>query len=159
MRLAHAGAMPAKDQMRCQCVDYSAFPAPVLVTSACAIGKTPEKGISHLPERGRRLFPRKRRSSQPLSLPVSAGGRLRKVGLSTTAPRGWSNDCESFEPAADACGGIPAPYCGQLRATGFSLFGKAAWYNPRRQADRQRRDPRHRPPRRIDRFRSPLMRT
>jgi rare lipoprotein A len=37
--------------------------------------------------------------------------------------------CESFEPAADACGGIPVPYCGQLRATGFSLFGKAAWYN------------------------------
>ena len=34
-----------------------------------------------------------------------------------------------FEPATNAWGGIPNPSCIPLRATGISLFGKAAWYN------------------------------
>ena len=51
---------------------------------------------------------------------------------------GWAADHRSMwveqrfanvEPAADTCGGNPEPCCSQMRSTGNSLVGKAAWYN------------------------------
>ena len=33
------------------------------------------------------------------------------------------------EPPVDTCGGNPDPCCRQMRSTGVSLAGKAAWYN------------------------------
>lgn len=99
-----------------------------LVTSACAIGKTPEQSISHYPSEPAGFFQGNEEA------PTGKSSSLRWGA----ADAGWSVDhrseraeqrCDRSEPVADACGGIPAPYCGQLRRTGFSLFGKAAWYN------------------------------
>jgi rare lipoprotein A len=99
-----------------------------LVTSACATGKTPEQSISDYPSEPAGFFQGNEEA------PTGKSSSLRWAA----AHEGWSVDhgserveqrCDRSEPAADACGGIPAHYCGLLRRTGFSLFGKAAWYN------------------------------
>ena len=99
-----------------------------LVTSACAIDKTPEESTSNPPDDPAR-FPQANGETPTDKSPVSAGTLLADRGPAAYGSERVEQRCESFEPAADACGGIPVPYCGQLRATGFSLFGKAAWYN------------------------------
>jgi rare lipoprotein A (peptidoglycan hydrolase) len=85
-----------------------------LVTSACAIDKTPEKSTSHYPSEDAGFFQGSEAASTIKSSSLRWGA----------THEGWSVDyssqrveqrCESFEPAADACGGIPFPYCGQLR--------------------------------------------
>ena len=72
-----------------------------LVTSPCAIGKTPEKSASH--HRG------------------EAGGFPDGAGETPIDKSG------SFLQAV--CGGNPDPCCTSFRTTGMRLFGKAAWYN------------------------------
>ena len=51
---------------------------------------------------------------------------------------GWAADHDpvrverrvaTVEPAVDTCGGNPDPCCRQMRSTGVSLVGNAAWYN------------------------------
>ena len=99
-----------------------------LVTSACAIGKTPEKSISHYPSEDAGFFQGSEEAPNIKSSGLRWGATHKGWYVDYSSQR-MEQRCESFEPAADACGGIPVPYCGQLRATGFSLFGKAAWYN------------------------------
>ena len=100
-----------------------------LVISACATGKTPEQSISHDPTEAAGFFQGNEEAgstSKSSSLRWGAAHEGWSVGHSSERVE---QRCDRSEPAADACGGIPAPYCGQLRRTGFSLFGKAAWYN------------------------------
>jgi rare lipoprotein A len=72
-----------------------------LVTSPCAIGKTPEKSASH--HRG------------------EAGGFPDGTGETPIRKSG------SFPQAV--WGGNPDPCCTSFRTIGMRLFGKAAWYN------------------------------
>ena len=72
-----------------------------LVTSPCAIGKTPEKNASH--HRG------------------EAGGFPDGTGETTLSKSGGSPQ--------PVCGGIPDPRSSSFRTTGVRLLGKAAWYN------------------------------
>ncbi len=99
-----------------------------LVTSACAIDKTPEKSTSHYPSEDAGFFQGSEAAPTIKSSSLRWGATYEGWSVDYSSQR-VEQRCESFEPAADACGGIPLPYCGQLRATGFSLFGKAAWYN------------------------------
>ena len=78
-----------------------------LVTSANAIGKTPEASTYH----------------HPSEATVFSQGN-------EEGPTEWAEQwCASYDPPVDVCGGPPAHYCRQLRTAGISLFGKAAWYN------------------------------
>jgi peptidoglycan lytic transglycosylase len=74
-----------------------------LVTSACAIGKTPEESTSHYSDE-------------------TADPRQENAEVATDKSHG-------FEPEADACGGILDGSCGRVRAVGISQLGKAAWYD------------------------------
>jgi rare lipoprotein A len=74
-----------------------------LVTSACAIGKTPQESTSHYPDE-------------------TADLRQENAEVAPDKSRG-------FEPEADAGGGILDGSCGLVRAAGSSQFGKAAWYD------------------------------
>jgi rare lipoprotein A len=74
-----------------------------LVTSACAIGETPEESTSQY---------------QGETGDVIQGNAVVTTGKS-----------RGFEPEAGECGDTIDPCCGLLRAVGSSQFGKAAWYN------------------------------
>jgi rare lipoprotein A len=74
-----------------------------LVTSACAIGKTPQESTSHYPDE-------------------TADLRQENAEVAPDKSRG-------FEPEADAGGGILDGSRGLVRAVGSSQFGKAAWYD------------------------------
>ena len=74
-----------------------------LLTSACAIGKTPQESTSHYPNE-------------------TTDVRQENAGVATDKSRG-------FTPEADACGGILNDSCGLVRAVGRRHFGKAAWYD------------------------------
>jgi rare lipoprotein A len=74
-----------------------------LMTSACAIGKTPQESTSHYPDE-------------------TADLRQENAEVAPDKSRG-------FEPEADACDGILNGSRGLVRAVGGSQFGKAAWYD------------------------------
>ena len=100
-----------------------------LVTSACAIDKTPEESTSNPPDDPAH-FPQANGETPTDKSPVSAGTLL----LADRGPAAHGSErveqrLADFGPAADACGGIPNPCCSPLRTTGTTLFGKAAWYN------------------------------
>jgi rare lipoprotein A len=83
-----------------------------LVTSACAIDQPPEEeGISHYP-------------GETAGLPQGNGETPPTMSFERA-----EQQFASFQPAADARGGIPEPCCSAWRTTGITLFGKAAWYN------------------------------
>jgi rare lipoprotein A (peptidoglycan hydrolase) len=84
-----------------------------LVTSACAIDKTPEESTSHSPD----------------DPSVSPGGLLSGGGSADYGYEQAERRLAGFTPAANACGGIPNACCSPWRTTGITLFGKAAWYN------------------------------
>ena len=99
-----------------------------LVTSACAIDKTPEEGTSHSPGDSTG-FPWANGETPNDQSPVCAGGLL-TVGSSTEhSSEQVERRLSRVEPATNACGGVPNPCWSLLRTTGMSLFGKAAWYN------------------------------
>jgi rare lipoprotein A len=74
-----------------------------LVTSACAIGKTPQESTPHYPDET---------------------ADLRQEKAEVAPDKSWG-----FEREADACGGILDGSCRLVRAVGSGQFGKAAWYN------------------------------
>jgi rare lipoprotein A len=74
-----------------------------LVTSACAIGETPQESTSHYPDET---------------------AELRQENAKVAPDRS-----RIFEPNADACGDILDDSCRLVRAVGRSQFGKAAWYH------------------------------
>jgi hypothetical protein len=98
-----------------------------LVTSACAIDKTTEESTSHPPDDPAR-FPQANGETPTGKYLVSAGTLLPFGGPTDYGFERVERRLAGFEPAADACGGIPNPCCSPLRTTG-TLFGKAAWYN------------------------------
>jgi rare lipoprotein A len=61
--------------------------------------------------------------------PLSAGGLFTSGGSPVYDSERVDRPRAGFEPAADACGGMPDPCYSSLRTTGMRLFGKAAWYN------------------------------
>ena len=95
-----------------------------LMTSACEIGKTAEESLSE---------------HQREAASSSQGNEEAFTSKSPNfrwevAHDGWSGEYSSqqvgrTETTADACGSIPDPCCSSLRATGITLFGKAAWYD------------------------------
>jgi rare lipoprotein A len=99
-----------------------------LVTSACAIDKTPEESTSHPPDDPAR-FPQVNGETPTGKYSVSAGTLLPVGGPADYGSERVERRLAGFEPAADACGVIPNPYWSPLRTTGITLFGKAAWYN------------------------------
>ena len=74
-----------------------------LVTSACAMGQTPEESTSYHP------------------------GETTDVRPGNTEVA--TDKSRSFVPEADACGGILDRSSGLVRAVGSRQFGKAAWYD------------------------------
>jgi peptidoglycan lytic transglycosylase len=74
-----------------------------LLTSACAIGETPQESTSHYPNETTDL-------------------RQENAEVATDKSRG-------FDPEADACGSILGDSCGLVPTVGRRQFGKAAWYD------------------------------
>jgi rare lipoprotein A len=95
-----------------------------LVTSACAIDKTPEEGTSRSPG-GSTGFPRATNDQSP----VCAEALVTDGSSTEHSSEQVERRLSSVEPATNACGGVPNPCWSLLRTTGMSLFGKAAWYN------------------------------
>jgi len=93
-----------------------------LVTSACAISKTPEESTSQDLGDPARFREADGEAPSEKSCSFTHDGGSAGYGSEPVGPR-----FASFEPTA--CGGIPGPCCSPLRTTGMSLFGKAAWYN------------------------------
>ena len=93
-----------------------------LVTSACAISKTPEESTSQDLGDPARFREADGEAPSEKSCSFTHDGGSAGYGSEPVGPR-----FASFEPTA--CGGIPGPCCCPLRTTGMSLFGKAAWYN------------------------------
>jgi rare lipoprotein A len=98
-----------------------------LVTSACTIAKTPEKSTTDYPGESTSVTPGSAEmptdKSQSFTCRAAQEGRLADDGSERAAQRR-----ASIEPVADACGGVPDPCCGPMRAAGSRQFGKAAWY-------------------------------
>jgi rare lipoprotein A (peptidoglycan hydrolase) len=100
-----------------------------LVTSACAIDKTPEEeSISHYPGETT-ASPQGNRETPTGESPGSAEGLITMVGSPTITSESAEKPFAAFEPAADGRVDIREPCCGGWRRTGTTLFGKAAWYN------------------------------
>ena len=74
-----------------------------LVTSACAMGKTPQESTSHYPDQ-------------------TADLRQENAEVEADKSRG-------FQREEDACSGILDGGWGFVRSVGSSQFGKAAWYD------------------------------
>ena len=70
---------------------------------------------------------------------ISLASLIMSACASGSGPHfGWAADHGSMrvelhlaniEPAVDTCGGNPEPCCSEMRSTGTTLVGKAAWYN------------------------------
>ena len=100
-----------------------------LVTSACAIDKTPEEeSISHYPGETAGL-PQGNGEMPTGKFPGSAEGLITMVGSPTVTSELAKQPFAGFEPAADGRDDITEPCCRGWRTTGTTLFGKAAWYN------------------------------
>src|SRR5712672_2366113 len=100
-----------------------------LVTSACAIDKTPqEESISHYPGETAGL-PQGNGETPTGESPGSAERLIRMVGSPTVTFKSAEKPFAGFGPAADGRDDIPDPCCRGWSTTGTTLFGKAAWYN------------------------------
>ena len=100
-----------------------------LVTSACAIDKTPEEeSISHYPGETAGL-PQGNGETPTGKSPGSAEGLITMVGSPTVTSELANQPFAGFEPAADGRDDITEPFCRGWCTTGTTLFGKAAWYN------------------------------
>ena len=100
-----------------------------LVTSACAIDKTPdEESIAHSPGETAGL-PQETKETSTGEPHGSAEGAIRMMGSPTETSQTAEQPFEAFETAADRRNDILAPCCGGWRTTGTTLIGKAAWYN------------------------------
>jgi rare lipoprotein A len=99
-----------------------------LVTSACAIDKTPEEAsISHYPGETAQS-PQGNGETPTGEFPGSAEGPI-TMGSPTIRSERADQPFAGSEPAPDGRDGIPEPCCRGWRTAGTSLFGKAAWYN------------------------------
>src|ERR1700730_2291908 len=100
-----------------------------LVTSACAIDKTPEEeSISHYPGETAGLPQGNGETTTGVS-PGSAEGLMTMADSRTATSESAEKPFAGFEPAADRRDDIPEPCCRGWRTTGTTLFGKAAWYS------------------------------
>jgi rare lipoprotein A (peptidoglycan hydrolase) len=73
------------------------------------------------------------------SIGVSLASLLTSAcAIGWAAQFGWAADhgsvraerrAATVQPTVDTCGGNPDPCCRQMRSTGVTLVGKAAWYN------------------------------
>ena len=100
-----------------------------LVTSACAIDKTPEEeSISHYPGETAGL-PQGNGETPTGKSPGSAEGLITMVGSPTVTSELAKQPFARFEPAADGRDDITESFCRRWHTTGTTLFGKAAWYN------------------------------
>ena len=100
-----------------------------LVTSACAIDKTPEEeSMSHY---SGEMFglPQGNGEMPTGESPGSAEGPITIVSSPTVTSESAEKPFAGFEPVADRRDGIPKLCCRGWRTTGTTLFGKAAWYN------------------------------
>ena len=99
-----------------------------LVTSACAIEKTPEESTSHPPDDLAR-FPQANGETPTGASARSAESLITTRDSATITSDRAEQPFARFEPPADKRDGIPEPCCRGWRTTGTTLFGKAAWYN------------------------------
>jgi rare lipoprotein A (peptidoglycan hydrolase) len=99
-----------------------------LVTSACAIDKTPEESTSPSPGDPAR-FPQAKGETPTDQFSVFAGGPLMDGASSDNGSEQVARRFARVEPATDSRGRISDPCCTPLHRTGISLSGKAAWYN------------------------------
>jgi rare lipoprotein A len=99
-----------------------------LVTSACAIARTPEKNASHYPGEGPETA--SGNAQLPTARPASFGcGAVRKGRPANNSfDRGelWRS---SFESAVEVCDAGTYPCCGPAYPAERTQLGKAAWYD------------------------------
>ena len=100
-----------------------------LVTTACAIDKTPDQESRSQYPRETAGLPQETGEMSTGEPPDSADGMIPIVGVPTVISQAAKQPFAGFEPAADGRDGIPDPCCRGWRTTGTTLFGKAAWYN------------------------------
>jgi hypothetical protein len=99
-----------------------------LVTSACAIDKTPEEeSISHYP--GETAGLPQGNGETPTGESPGSADSLITMGPPAVTSEMAEQPFAGFEPAAGGRNDIPEPCCRGWRTTGTTLFGKAAWYN------------------------------
>ena len=97
-----------------------------LVTSACAIADTPEESTTHYPGEPTGATPGNAEMPTDRSRSFTCGdAQERRSANHGSEP--VEQRRSSFEPVA--CGSVPDPCCGLVRAAGRSQFGKAVWYD------------------------------
>src|SRR5215831_4362033 len=100
-----------------------------LLTSACAIDKTPEaEGTSHYPAETAGLS-RGNGEAPTGESPGSGEGLITMERLPRVRSEMAQQPFAGSAPAADEHDGIQEPCCRGWRTTGTTMFGKAAWYN------------------------------
>jgi Lytic transglycolase len=99
-----------------------------LVTSACAIARTPEKNASHYPGEGAgtALGNAQLPTARPASFDCGVVREGRPANNSFERGELWRS---SFEPTVEVCDGGTDPCCGPAYAVERTQFGKAAWYD------------------------------
>jgi len=97
-----------------------------LVTSACAIAETPEESTTPYPGDPTGVTPGNAEMPADISRSFACGAAEERRSADHASARVEQRRA-TFEPVA--CGSVPDPCCGLVRAAGRSQFGKAVWYD------------------------------
>lgn len=99
-----------------------------LVTSACAIARTPEKNAFHYPGEAAGTAPGNAQlpTARPASFDCGAVREGRPANNSFERGELWRS---SFESTVEVCDAGTDPCCGPAYAVERTQFGKAAWYD------------------------------
>jgi peptidoglycan lytic transglycosylase len=99
-----------------------------LVTSACTTAEALEESATHYPGEPTGGSPGNAEVPTDKSRSFTWGAAQERRSVDYGSERVEQRRA-SFEPLADACGDVPDPRCGPMRAAGSRQFGKAAWYD------------------------------
>jgi rare lipoprotein A len=99
-----------------------------LVTSACAISKTPDESTTQYPGESIGVIPENAEAPTEKPGSFTFGAEQERRSADHGAER-MEQPRASFEPVAAACGGFLDLCSGPMSTSGRSQFGKAAWYD------------------------------
>jgi len=99
-----------------------------LVTSACAISKTPDESTTQYPGDSIGVTPEHAEAPTDKPRSFTCGAEQERRSADHGAER-MERRRASFEPVGAACDGFLDLCCGSMSMSGRSQFGKAAWYD------------------------------